>query len=123
MVPFSGGTTMAASARRQLSKKASFWSGHIEAWHRSGLSQGAYCRQHGLSQSSLSYWRSRLGKGDKVSASSVTIVPVPLPALSQAAIAPLEPILLHVGSGFRIEIRGDFAAPVLEKLVRTLARL
>jgi len=37
---------MAASARRQLSKKASFWSGHIEAWHRSGLGQGACCRQY-----------------------------------------------------------------------------
>ena len=34
-----------------------------------------------------------------------------------------EPILVHVGNTFRIEIRGDFAAPVLEKLVRTLTRL
>jgi hypothetical protein len=34
-----------------------------------------------------------------------------------------EPLLVHVGDGFRIEIRGDFATPVLEKLVRTLTRL
>jgi len=34
-----------------------------------------------------------------------------------------EPMLVHVGNAFRIEIRGDFAAPVLEKLVRTLTRL
>ena len=115
---------MAASARGRLSKKASFWSGHIEAWHRSGLGQGAYCRQHGLSQSSLSYWRKRLAKAsEKAPAPTVTIVPVPLPALSQAVIAPLEPILVHVGDDFLVEIRGDFAAPVLEKLVRTLTRL
>ena len=52
------------------------------------------------------------------------IVPVPLSASPQAdmATAP-EPLLVHVGDGFRIEIRGDFAAPVLEKLVRTLTRL
>jgi len=115
---------MAASARRQLSKKASFWSGHIEAWHRSGLGEGAYCRQHGLSQSSLSYWRTRLAKAsEKATAPAVTIVPVPLPVSSQAGVVPLEPMLVHVGDDFRIEIRGDFAAVVLEKLVRTLARL
>jgi len=34
-----------------------------------------------------------------------------------------KPILVHVGDDFRIEIRGDFAVAVLEKLVRTLARL
>ena len=33
------------------------------------------------------------------------------------------PLLVHVGNAFRIEIRGDFAAPVLEKLVRTLTQL
>ena len=33
------------------------------------------------------------------------------------------PILVHVGNAFRIKIRGDFAAPVLEKLVRALTRL
>jgi len=78
---------MAASARGRLSKKASFWSSHIEAWHRSGLGQGAYCRQHGLSQSSLSYWRTRLAKGsEKATVPSVTIVPVPLPVSSQAVV-------------------------------------
>ena len=115
---------MAASATEQRSEKAAYWSEHIATWQRSGLGQGAYCRQHGLSQSSLSYWRARLGKTTgMVSASSVTIVPVPQPALAQAAMATSEPILVHVGDDFRIEIRGDFAAPVLEKLVRTLTRL
>ena len=114
---------MTASATEQHPEKAAYWSGHIATWRRSGLSQGAYCRQHGLSQSSLNYWRARLSKSDKVSAFSVTFVPVPLPAPAPAIIAPSEPILVHVGDDFRIEIRGDFAAPVLEKLVRTLRRL
>ena len=113
------------TAAEVCSEKTAYWSEHIEAWHRSGLSQGAYCRRHGLSQSSLSYWRKRLGATDDGEvASCVTIVPVPLLASAQADMttAP-EPILVHVGNAFRIEIRGDFAAPVLEKLVRTLTRL
>ena len=116
---------MAASATEVCSEKAAYWSEHIAVWHRSGLSQGAYCRRHGLSQSSLSYWQKRVGAtNDGDVASFVTIVPVPLLASAQAdmATAP-EPLLVHVGDGFRIEIRGDFAAPVLEKLVRTLTRL
>ena len=102
-----------------------YWSEHIAAWQRSGLSQGAYCRRHGLSQSSLSYWRKRLETtAGEQGASFVTLVPVPLPASAQADFpTTLEPIRVHVGNAFRIEIRGDFAAPVLEKLVRTLTRL
>jgi len=115
---------MAESAGQGGFGKAAFWSGHIATWRRSGLSQGAYCRQHGLSQSSLSYWRKRFGTTPgKGAVPAVTFVPVPLPPPPQAAIAPTEPILVHVGSDFRIEIRGDFAAVVLEKLIRTLTRL
>ena len=116
---------MAASAAEVRSEKAAYWSEHIEAWQRSGLSQGAYCRQHGLSQSSLNYWRKRLGAtNDRDAASFVTIVPVSLSASTQPDIATApEPMLVHVSNTFRIEIRGDFAAPVFEKLVRTLTRL
>ena len=113
------------AATEVCSEKAAYWSEHIAAWQRSDLSQGAYCRRHGLSQSSLSYWRKRLGTTrDREAASFVTIVPVPLLASTQADMetAP-EPLLVHAGDAFRIEIRGDFAAPVLEKLVRTLTRL
>ena len=116
---------MAASATEHRSEKAAYWTEHIAAWHKSGLSQGAYCRRHGLSQSSLSYWRKRLATsaGEEV-APCFAIVPVSLSASPQPVMATApEPMLVHVGNAFRIEIRGDFAAPVLEKLVRTLTRL
>ena len=116
---------MATSAAEGFSEKAAYWTEHIAAWHCSGLSQGAYCRRHGISQSSLSYWRKRLGATDDGEvASFVAIVPVPLPASARTDFTTTpEPILVHVGNAFRIEISGDFAAPVLEKLVRTLTRL
>jgi transposase len=116
---------MAVSSAEVCSEKAAYWSEHIGAWQRSGLSQGAYCRRAGLSQSSMVYWRKRLETtADKEGESCVTLVPVPLLASAQADFTTAPgPILVHVGNAFRIEIRGDFAAPVLEKLVRTLARL
>lgn len=116
---------MAASSTELSFEKAAYWSEHIAAWHRSGLSQGAYCRRQGLSQSSMGYWRKRLEAATgKEGESCVTLVPVPLPASTQADMATVPtPILVHVGNAFRIEISGDFAAPVLEKLVRALTRL
>ena len=116
---------MAASATEHRSEKAAYWAGHFESWRGSGLSQGAYCRRYGLSQSSWGYWRKRLEAATgKEGASCATLVPVPLPASAQADMTTVPaPILVHVGNAFRIEIRGDFAAPVREKLVRTLMRL
>ena len=116
---------MAASASEACSEKAAYWAGHFEAWRGSGLSQGAYCRRHGLSQSSWGYWRNRLARlANEEAAPCFAIVPVPLSASPQADMATTpEPMLVHVGNAFHIEIRGDFAAPVLEKLIRTLTRL
>jgi hypothetical protein len=34
---------------------ASFWTGHLHQWEKSGQSQAAYCRQQGLSQQKFSY--------------------------------------------------------------------
>lgn len=36
--------------------RQSWWVVHIEAWHRSGLSRAAYCRQHRLSKQSFMRW-------------------------------------------------------------------
>ena len=79
---------MATSAAEGCSEKAAYWTEHVTAWRKSGLSQGAYCRRHGLSQSSLSYWRKRLGAtDDREAAPCVTIVPVPLLASALADMA------------------------------------
>uniref|UniRef100_UPI002916E5CE IS66 family insertion sequence element accessory protein TnpA n=1 Tax=unclassified Bradyrhizobium TaxID=2631580 RepID=UPI002916E5CE len=48
--------------RKQYENKArrTFWSVHIEAWRRSGLSKRAYCRQHRLDQGTFARWLSVL---------------------------------------------------------------
>ncbi|MGO0308898.1 IS66 family insertion sequence element accessory protein TnpA [Endozoicomonas acroporae] len=39
------------------------WLQRIEAWHDSGLSQKAWCRQNGVRPSQLGYWKKKLCAG------------------------------------------------------------
>jgi len=48
-----------ASTQNQQAK--SFWLDHVEQWQSSGLSQAAYCRQHGLCQQKFSYRKRQTG--------------------------------------------------------------
>ena len=45
-------------ASKHFANKArrAWWSVHVEAWQRSGLSQRAYCRRHGLTQKTFVRW-------------------------------------------------------------------
>ena len=48
--------------RKQYENRArrTWWSVHIEAWRKSGLSRRSYCRQHRLDQGSFARWLSVL---------------------------------------------------------------
>jgi len=48
--------------RKQYENRArrSWWSVHIEAWRRSGVSRRSYCRQHRLDQGTFARWLSVL---------------------------------------------------------------
>lgn len=50
------------------------WRGHLAAWSRSGLSQAAYCRQHGLTPNDFSWWKREIARRTVVTAA--TFVPV-----------------------------------------------
>lgn len=110
-------------ARRSSPEQRRFWQKHLEAQERSGLSIINYCREHGLSRGAFGYWRRELPPAQP-EASSVTIVPVPLSAYEPPP-GPAEqriPLRLIVADRFHIEIGGDFASSVLEKLIVTLER-
>jgi hypothetical protein len=102
--------------------RAAQWRAHVEAWRGSGLSQVSYCRDHGISQSSLKYWNRRLN-----------IAPQPLTLPSIVEIAPVTalrafqsepaPLTLRIAGRYQLDIRDDFPSLVLEKVVRTLERL
>lgn len=42
------------------------WQQHISAQQASGLTQSAYCREHGLSIKYFSLWKSKLAKPEAV---------------------------------------------------------
>ena len=48
---------------------------HIEAWHSSGLSQVAYCRQHKLNFITFANWL-RVYRSQPVAAVASTLIPV-----------------------------------------------
>lgn len=117
-------------------KKARFWADHVATWAEGSLSQAEYCRRHGLAVSTFRYWRSKLGErrpqrspgSSPTTVNPATIVPVPMRGPSGGLLsgqqAPARASLqVQVGGGYRIEVHGDFAAPVFCKLVRALERL
>ena len=50
------------------------WRGHLAAWRKGGLSQAAYCRQHGLTQNDFSWWKREIAR--RSVAAAPTFVPV-----------------------------------------------
>ena len=56
---------------------------HIEAWQTSGMSQAAYCREHGLNTKTFGNWV-RKHRADQVIGTAalvpVTLKPMPAPA-------------------------------------------
>ena len=53
-------------------ERRQFWLGHVQAWRASGLTQVAYCQQHGLKPKAFSYWSRQQRQGNP----PLTLVPV-----------------------------------------------
>ena len=46
-----------------MTERAQYWQGHLDRWARSGLSQAAFCRRHGLKAVTFGWWKRRLATG------------------------------------------------------------
>lgn len=55
-------------AQKRLAQEQ-LWRDRVEAWRGSGLTQGEFCRLHGVALTSLSRWKSKLVKRDRARAS------------------------------------------------------
>jgi len=75
-----------------------YWQKQVEGWRQSGLSQIAYCEQHGLNIKSFRRWRTKLQRA-ATTAASLTLVPI---SVGAPATAPA--IRLHSPGGWRIEL-------------------
>ena len=93
---------------------AVFWQGHLAAWHQSGLTQRAYCAQHGLGERAFYRWHHREKEAIAAGKASLTLVPVSVGMDATGSV-----IRLHSPGGWRIELPAG-ETPWLAELLRQL---
>jgi transposase len=92
------------------SEREGQWRGHLAAWQRSGSSQAAYCRQHGLAQADFSWWKGEIARRDtRTAAAAPAFVPVSVMSMPQVAPYSFE-LSLRGGRVLRFDQRVDAAA-------------
>ncbi len=89
------------------SERVGFWSAHWAAWQSSGLSQRAYCNQHGLSYSAFGYWRNQVRTAAIMPSPAFVPVLVKAPAAKpeEAGAAERAAPAMDTGHGAGVEIR------------------
>ena len=90
------------------------WRERLVAWGESGLSQAAYCRQHGLTQHGFSWWKREIARRGVARAHAFVPVHVAPPPLNPYDFE----VSLRGGRVLRFEGRVDPAA--LKAVVRVL---
>jgi transposase-like protein len=80
-------------------ERAEAWRGHLESWHKSGLTQVAYCRQHGISIKTFHRWRRKEKEAQSTTPSTLTLVPVSVTAQTTDAV-----LRLRSPAGWHIEL-------------------
>ena len=93
---------------------AEFWRGHLDAWHRSDLTQREYCANHELGEKAFYRWRRKEKEAVAAAKSSLTLVPVSMGTPASGNV-----VRLHSPGGWRIEMTGG-SAPWLAELLRHL---
>ena len=91
------------------------WQQHIEAWQAGGLTQAAYCRQHGLNANTFS---GRL-QFHRPPPTPVTPALVPV-RLESADVATAGPLRLRTASGHLLELPPSCEPRWLAELLRCL---
>jgi hypothetical protein len=105
--------------------RAVFWRDHWQAWAESGVSQRAYCTQHGLCYATFSYWRQRAQPvGSAAAPVFVPAVMEGLPAPQALVAVPGERtgIELRLSAGRTIVVTRGFDEAELARVIRVLER-
>ena len=96
-----------------------FWRAHLEAWHRSDLTQREYCANQGLGEKAFYRWRRKEREAVVPAQSSLTLVPVSVAPVCAGAPVTGSVVRLHSPGGWRIELPAG-SAPWLADLLRHL---
>ena len=102
-----------------MSQGMEFWSAHLSAIDAEGVTAKAYAQQHGLSVSSLYYWRRQLRQIDKVDQTSGSPAFVPVQVSTDCPARPATCSLV-LAPGVRLELAQLPSAEWLAALGRAL---
>lgn len=91
-----------------------FWRAHLEAWHRSDLTQREYCANQGLGEKAFYRWMRKDREAVALATPSLTLVPVSVGSQLTGSI-----VRIHSPGGWRIELPAS-GAPWLADLLRQL---
>ncbi|NDV24977.1 hypothetical protein [Desulfovibrio sp. JC022] len=101
--------------------KEIYWQEQVDNWRKSGLSQAEFCRQVGISQRVLGYWKLKFeNRGNSLEDQKVVAVSI---AHENSLAKNPQPIIIHAWHGLRLEIPADFAPESLDKIFHVLGRL
>lgn len=90
----------------------------LARYERSGLSQQAFCRRHGVALSTLQYWRRRARDAEKASAPTFVEVPQRPDPLARRGSA--EAVFIELASGVRLQVGVGTETQWLSGLLRAL---
>jgi transposase-like protein len=90
------------------------WQQQIQDWQASGLSQAAYCRQHGLNPNTFNGWRRRYRAAP---ASTPGLLPIQVAA---AVPAPASALVLRLAAGHALELPAATGPGWVAELLRCL---
>ena len=51
--------------KQNIKQSPEYWTGHVNRWKESDITQAEYCKKNRIKQTSFSYWVNRLKKSDK----------------------------------------------------------
>ena len=98
-----------------------YWSGEVQQWLGSGVTQKEYCKQKGISYERFSAWKRRLERKNKDRSGAVVAIPS---ETVSAALFTVRPTLgLVVKERYRVEIPDSFSPATLEAVLQVLNRL
>ena len=108
-----------------------FWQAHVKAWSESGLTQRAYCQEHGLSEAQFSHWKPRLRKKGQRQRPKPKAQLVPLQVIEEVtsetgrgkvrgAASDAGELALVFGNGLRLEISEGFDDATLRRVLEVL---
>jgi hypothetical protein len=102
----------------------------VASFERSGLNRTEYCRQHGLSLSSLKRYSQRMGEAGRGSSDrcenktpAVSLIPVEVVDRPAACQASQTALFVELSGGRRIGVSAGFDGATLRRLIAVLGEV